>query len=186
MFKDEFKQPSNKLIKYYLGICERKATENAIKEFSEIVKEAYQQYINDSINERLKTAIVDEKPTTPTTPEPESRIVTTEEEIEGYHIIKAILCKEIESSRITYHDFTNWFNVTIDNSIKKTICKLYLTETEKHIGFINSEGKETKQQIKTIEDIYQFSDRLKEIAKKYVTSKGEEKNAIKPKTQQKG
>ena len=49
----------------------------------------------------------------------------------------SLVRQEIDSSRIYYRDFQNFFSILIDDSIRKTLCRLYLTETMKEIAFLD-------------------------------------------------
>jgi predicted type IV restriction endonuclease len=172
LLNNEFKQPSDHFIKYLVNqVYTGRATEKVMKLFSEIVKVSSQQFLSDLITERLKTALDKEKESEPKAVEPESKKValeTTDEEIEGYYIVKTILRQEIDSNRINYRDFQNFFSILIDDSIRNTVCRFYLSETQKQIGFIDENKNENRFPLNTIDDIYKFSDQLKQIAKKYI------------------
>ena len=49
----------------------------------------------------------------------------------------SLVRQEIDSSRIYYRDFQNFFSILIDDSIRNTLCRLYLTETMKEIAFLD-------------------------------------------------
>lgn len=172
ILNNEFKQPSEGFTRHFVNeVYPGRATEKVMKQFSEIVKISCQQFLSDLITERLKTALTKEKESEPKPVEPETKkaaVDTTEEEIEGYYIVKAILRQVIESSRIYYRDFQSFFGVLIDDSLRNTICRFYLSDAEKQIGIINDDKSESKFPITAIDDIYLFSDQLKSAAKKYV------------------
>jgi hypothetical protein len=142
-----------------------------MKQFSEIVKISSQQFLSDLITERLKTALAKEKETEPkisVSATKDSGIETTEEETESYYIIKSILRQEIDSSRIDYRDFQRFFSILIDDSIRNTVCRLYLSETTKEIAFFDDKKNEVRFPLTTIDDIFKYSDQLRQIAKTYV------------------
>jgi hypothetical protein len=68
-------------------------------------------------------------------------VITTELEIQAYHIIRTILIhnKKIPNERITYKDFKSFFNISIDDSSKKVICKLVFNEKSMKITIENNE-----------------------------------------------
>ena len=53
-------------------------------------------------------------------------VITTDLEIQAYHTIRTILIqnKKIPKERVGYRDFKGFFNISIDDSSKKVICKL--------------------------------------------------------------
>jgi predicted type IV restriction endonuclease len=172
ILNDEFNQPTEDFVKYFIPkVYPHKATQKVLTQFSEIVKVSCQQFLSDLITERLKTALAKEKETEPKIGEPETKksvLEATEEEKEGYYIVKSIIRQEIDSSRICYRDFQYYFSILIDDSQRNSICRLYLKETEKQIAFLDESRNETRFPLNSIDDIYKFSEQLKEVAKKYI------------------
>ncbi|WP_022828493.1 type I restriction enzyme HsdR N-terminal domain-containing protein [Flavobacterium antarcticum] len=68
-------------------------------------------------------------------------VITTEFEIQAYHTIRTMLIqnKRIPKERISYKDFKNFFNISIDNSTKKVICKLVFNDTKMKLIIDNNE-----------------------------------------------
>jgi len=172
ILSSEFKQPSEDFVKYFVSkVYNGRATEKVMIQFTEIVKISSQQFLSDLITERLKTALEKEKDSEPKIAEPESKgnvTLTSEEEIEGYYIVKSLLRQDVDSSRIYYRDFQKFFSILIDDSIRNTICRFYLTDNLKQIAFLEDNKSEIKHQINSIDDIYKFSEQLRGIAKKYI------------------
>ena len=92
--------------------------------------------------------------------------VTAEEEIQGYAILKAILTDILDSDRVYYRDNQSYFNVLLDDNIRKWIVRLYLEASKKYIEF-NDEGKE-RVPIDRVTDILKHSERIKKIAKMFM------------------
>jgi len=174
----QLKTPSDEFVKVlakeaYSGVIGPKKLE----QFREVTLQALKQFINDQINSRLQSALDSvDAPVEPNTPETltdevetadNNGIVTTEEEIEGYHIVRAILSEITNPSRITYKDTKNYLNVLLENNSWKPICRLHLnSKTLKRIGLFDGD-KEEKIEISSISDIYQHSERLKAAFTKY-------------------
>lgn len=169
---NEFKQPTEDFIKFFIyKVYSGKATEKVINQFLEIVKISCQQFLSDLITERLKTALDKEKETEPKIVEnqsKESNVATTEEEIEGFYIIKSILRQDVESSRIYYRDFQKFFSILIDDSVRNTVCKLYLTESAKQIAFLDENRSEVKYPIDSVDDIFKYSEQLRKVVKAFI------------------
>jgi len=66
-------------------------------------------------------------------------IVTTQEELNYYHIIKTLLVqsKRIISDRISYKDQKNSFAIVVDGNIRKSICSLIFNDKTKKIQIGN-------------------------------------------------
>jgi len=99
--------------------------------------------------------------------EEESKIVTTEQEREAYHIIRAILWTKVDISRIVERDTQSYFGVLLDDNNRKPICRLHLNGNTKYLGLFDKEKKEERILLHSIDDIYLYTDRLVETVLMY-------------------
>ncbi|MDJ1505518.1 type I restriction endonuclease [Xanthocytophaga agilis] len=173
--------PSEPFVKYFASqVYNGRLTPKVIDQFSSIVRKTFAQLINDSINERLKNALTTEA-TQPTIerpvaqPQPEeqpivddkvNKVITTQEEIEAFFVVKSILRGSVRSQRITYRDAQSYFAIFMDDNNRRPVCRLYL-EGKKYIGLFDGEKKENRLPIDTLEDIYTYSSQLTEAALRY-------------------
>ncbi|MEL7406589.1 MAG: restriction endonuclease subunit R, partial [Cyanobacteria bacterium J06558_2] len=96
----------------------------------------------------------------------------TEEEQEGYYILKAILSSIVDPSRVTYKDTASYCNVLLDNNSRKPIVRLHFNNPNRkklEIFFMNSENNKDSEKlsIENLNEIYQYSDRFKSIVESY-------------------
>lgn len=175
----QLNNPEDDFVKFfasrvYDGILTQKVRES----FYNLTKKAASQYINDQVNERLKSAITGITPAIIDTPnessqieedehKDESDVVTTLEELEGYHIVKAITRAVLEAPRITHRDTKSYFGILVDDNNRKPLCRLHFNRTQKYIGLFDIEKNETRHPITTVDDIYSFADILKATAALY-------------------
>ncbi|MGN7792626.1 type I restriction endonuclease [Enterobacter sp. 22452] len=175
----QLNNPEDDFVKFfasrvYDGILTQKVRES----FLNLTKKAAGQYINDQVNERLKSAITGINPAIIETPnessyieedehKDESDVVTTLEELEGYHIVKAITRAVLEAPRITHRDTKSYFGILVDDNNRKPLCRLHFNRTQKYIGLFDIEKNETRHPIATVDDIYSFADILKATAALY-------------------
>jgi uncharacterized membrane protein YhaH (DUF805 family) len=98
-----------------------------------------------------------------------NRINTTEEELEGFRIVKKIVGGEIiDSERIFHRDTKSYMGVILDDNNRKPICRLWFNSSKKYIGIMDKNKKEKKELLYSLNDIYKYTDRLKDAAKLYV------------------
>ena len=175
----QLNNPEDDFVKFfasrvYDGILTQKVRES----FLNLTKKAAGQYINDQVNERLKSAITGITPAIIEIPnesshieedehKDESDVVTTLEELEGYHIVKAITRAVLEAPRITHRDTKSYFGILVDDNNRKPVCRLHFNRTQKYIGLFDIEKNETRHPIATVDDIYTFADILKATAALY-------------------
>jgi len=144
-------------------------------------------HINDVMSEKLGIAIkatevagapiqttsapIEQKQEEEMTKEDEkaSKINTTMEEMEGYYIVKSIVCEVISSERVTYRDSQSYFAIFADDNNRRPICRLHFNNTNnKRIGFVDENRNEQMETIEKLDDIYNFKKQLLEAAKRYV------------------
>lgn len=185
-FAGEIEEPSLEFIKFILNhVYDGVKTQKIVDEFSPIIKRALQQYINDSMNTKIKLALSkgDEDETVATalneTPSNnseqneqeiphESKIVTTIEELEAYAIIKSILRIIVDSDRIVYRDTESYFGILLDDNNRKWICRVYLMTSVKYLTIADENKKAVRFDIDSIDDIYKFSDEIIKSCKRYL------------------
>lgn len=142
----------------------------AIKDqFTAITKRAFDQLISERINDRLKGAM------TPDSPSPQEVIVpaaantnedpplvTSPEEIEGLHIIRAILREHVSPRRVVMRDAQSYCAILLDDNNRKPICRLRFNNTQRLVlGLFNEAKEEERVLIESVDDIYNYADRLK-------------------------
>lgn len=162
----ELSNPTQEFVKYFVSrVYDGKATEKVMIQFTEIVKKTVEQTFNDIVSDRLMNAINQTKQSNeelqPIMDVDENKIVTTEEEINGFYIVKSILRTKIDSNRILYRDSQTYFSVILDDNNRKPLCRLWLNgQSKKYLGLFDKDKKETKVEIASIDDIYKFSNEL--------------------------
>lgn len=84
-------------------------------------------------------------------------IITTDLEIQAYHTIRTLIIqnKKIDKERIMYKDFKSFFNISLDDNSKKTICKLDFNNTRMKLSIDN-----TDYVLDHIDDLMKYKDKL--------------------------
>lgn len=164
VLSDEFNNPSDEFTKIILnkGIYEGVKTQNVIDKYKPILKKSIANYINGIINEKLRNLISDnhEKGVIEEDENISKEIITTEEEIESYYIVKSILSEKIDLERIFYKDTYSYFGILIDDKVTKWICRVYLKENVKYMIIPDENKQEIRYEIESIKDIYKFKEDL--------------------------
>ncbi len=86
-----------------------------------------------------------------------SGVITTDEELKVYHVIKTILAhhKLIDTNSIGYRDMKGKFSIMIDDNLKKKVCDLYITSNSQRI-----EIDGVKHEISDIDSIMKLKKQL--------------------------
>ena len=174
----EFQNPTDGFVRHfakqtYPGVL----TAKLMEQFTALTKKSIQQYVNDLITERLKSALKKENDEEQKTTEQEvilaaetaneSKVETTADEMESFMIVKTILRQKIALSRIAFRDAQSYFAILLDDNNRKTICRLYLNSGKKYFAFIDDQKKEVKAEIATLDDIFNFAETLHKVVATY-------------------
>lgn len=170
----EAETPSDALVKFFVAqIYSGRATQPIIEMFGKLVKEGLNEFINYRINLRLKSALshpVSAAPDLDTakqevlTEDQKSDIITTEEEHEGFLIVKAISRQVAAASRIVMRDTKSYCGILLDDNNRKPICRLHFNASKKYIE-IGRNG--TRIPINGIDDIYNHTLDIQQAIRDY-------------------
>ena len=146
---NELSNPSREFIKsIYANMGGSRLNENTEKQIKELVNSV-------SLKSALNKLIVEESKSA------NSGIVTTDEELKAYHVIKTMLAqhKKIETSAVGYRDYKGKFSIILDDNQKKKVCDLYITPNHQKIEI---DGE--KYDISDIDSIVKHKKKLTDVA----------------------
>jgi hypothetical protein len=185
ILEEQMINPSDDFVKFFASqVYKGKITQQVKELFTRLTKNSYKQFINDKINDRLKSALADEE-TQPLdrTNQFEGKLesietqdegpITTEEEIEGYNLVKSILEGTVDTNRVFIRDTFSYCGVIFDDNNRKPVCRMYFNSPNKMIGLFDTDKTEEKVKIDNIKDINNYSYKLKAVAMFYNAQKPE-------------
>lgn len=168
---NELTNPSNEFVKLFANkVYAGRLTEKVMEEFKDLVQKGFNQFVSEKINDRLNAALNKEaKQQEEEQVEivDETKVLTTDEELEGYRIVVAILRRTLPINRIVYRDTQSYFGILLDDNNRKPLCRLHLNGGKKYIGLFNENKTENRQPINSVDDIYSFEKELLETVKLY-------------------
>lgn len=168
----EIQEPSDDFTRYFARLVyPSMVTQKVLDQFKDFVRKSYAQYINDLINERLTMAMNKPAVTEPVAgpsgtigddmhTDMKSTIITTQEELEAYYVVRAILRSSIPANRVTYRDAQSYFNVLLDDTNRKPLCRFVLKEGKRLIITFDAAKNETRHELTSLNDIYRHSDAI--------------------------
>ncbi len=170
LLNSEFINPTPEFVRHFAKqVYPGMITAKVLEQFTNLTKKSIQQNISDLITERLKTALNKEnevhqeqeaiEAANAKLKADESKIVTTEDELEAFMIVKTILRQKIKADRVSHRDAQSYFAILLDDNNRKTICRLYFG-TKNYIGTFDAQKKETKNEILLLDDIFEYADVL--------------------------
>lgn len=147
----------------------KRFTATVVDQFTLITKRAFDQLIGERINDRLKGAMTpessipqDQAPVIAPEGTDETLIVTTAEEIEGLHIVRAILRDVVNPRRIVMRDSQSYCAILLDDNNRKPVCRLRFNNLQKlSLGLFNDKKEEERVPLGHLDDLYKYADQLK-------------------------
>lgn len=182
----QWQEPDDKFVSFMTKrVYDGRVTKRVRGQFRPIIRDALRQFVSDKISGRLKLAMQEEEEKN-LDPAQESRqdedgpteeddtvvkrdgdIVTTEEEMEGFRIARAIMREVVDVDRVAPRDVKTYFNVLLDDNNRQPICRLHFNTSQKYLGVFDAEKNEERIPIESVDEIYDYADRLRRMAGVY-------------------
>jgi len=162
----------------------RRFTPAVRDQFTLITRRAFEQLVGEKINERLKGAMAPESVSVPepaapssgpamgsdsSAPQAEPQVLTSPEELEGFHIVRAILRGLVPTKRVVIRDAQTYCAILLDDNNRKPICRLRFNNREKlRLGLFNDKKEEEIVTLDSPDDIYNYTAQLHATVAAYV------------------
>lgn len=177
LLREQLENPSDEFVRFFAAkVFDGVLTPARREYFSGITKRAFNQFINDSINDRLKSAMsgnvtveqsaepeASDQSAASSTPTRADLIQTTAEELEGFYIIKSLLRDLVDPKRITHRDTVSYMGILLDNNNRKPLARLHFNRSQKYLGVFDEQRTEKRVPIQNLNDIYQYADQLRRV-----------------------
>ena len=173
LLSQDLENPSDEFVRYILSnVYDGQKNQKVIDKFKPIVKKSFTGFVNDIVNQKISAALT---PETTEQPEdvvisdaPKSKIITTEEELEVFYIVRGILAGTIPVEDIVYRDTESYFGILYQDNNRKPLCRINLDTKNKQI-LIPDENKNFERiYIDSLNDIYSHKNKLITVAKRYL------------------
>ncbi len=177
LLSEELQDPSDDFIRFFTAQVYSGRTTQTVKErFSGIVKKAFNQFVSDKVSDRLKSALAEEASlredhaSTEESPieDPGQQIITTQEEIAGFEIVRAMIRDVVDTNRVVMRDTLSYCGIILDDSNRKPICRLYFNNPNKmRIGIFTAPKEEERFDLACLSDIPLHADLLRKAVGVY-------------------
>jgi hypothetical protein len=179
---EELAKPSDEFVRLFASrIYDGRMTQAVREQFEGIVQRSFVDFIRERISDRLKNALrEDALPGALIDPLPDGRalsasapaeevadIVTTDEEREGYNIIRAILREVVDAKRVVMRDAKSYCAIILDDNNRKPIARLHFNAQSKRYVGLFTDKVEERVEISSLDDIFALAPRLKATVAEY-------------------
>ncbi len=181
-FTKELETPSDEFVKLFAKrVYDGVLTPERREQFTQLVHQAFKEWVTNRVNERLQNAIdsseqaitkgdevIDEDTTEDAATSNKDGIITTDDEMEGYRIVRSILSEIIDPTRIILRDTKSYCGVLLDNNNRKPLCRFLFTPNQLTLILLDKDRNEQKIRLDALTDIYKHANELKEYANMYL------------------
>ena len=96
-------------------------------------------------------------------------VMTTDEELEGFNIVRAIAVSEVGPERIHYRDGKVYFAILLDNNNRKPIIRLHLNgKSVKFVTTFEASKDGVRRDIGSVVDIYTVAaEQIRQVIRQY-------------------
>ena len=169
----QFESPTEDFVRFILAdIYDGQKNQRIIEKFTPVVKRAFSSFVNEIVNSKISSALADDydkdEESEPAIKEPASKIVTTEDEIESFYIIRGLLAGIVPVEDIVHRDTESYFGILYKDNNRKPICRLNLDARNKQLLIPDANKKFERIYIDSLNDLYKYKNRLIEVVKRYM------------------
>jgi hypothetical protein len=162
--RNEFAQPSEEFVRLIASrLHDGRLTEGVRERFQGAMVQAIANLIREGINERLESAMShgeDPADFEGGFPEPDA-IETTQVEIDGFNIVRAICSKLVKPERVIMRDAKSYCAILLDDNNRKTLARLHFNSpTARYLGVFTGKNEEERRTVTGPVDIYQHSEAI--------------------------
>ena len=93
----------------------------------------------------------------------ESLVDTTNEELEGFYIVKSLLRDIVDPNRIIHRDTQSYMGILLDDNNRKPLARLHLNRNQKYLGIFDENRKEERVAIQNLDEIYQHAEKMRRV-----------------------
>lgn len=185
-FLRNLEDPSDDFVRFVLnGIYDGSKTQKVVDKFKPLVKTTFKRLVDEMVARRLTNALEsgmeskDEDPevvtedATATDETNDNGIVTTEQEMETFYIIRGMLAGVVPVSDITFRDAKSYFAVLYKDNNRYPICRINLDKKQWYLMIpdavqSSSVKSFTRYDISNLDELYKFRDQLISTVKSYL------------------
>ncbi len=178
---DQLDEPEEEFVRFFFARAapKKQFRASAKEEWTGLVRKAFQQFLAERVGARLRVALEQEDVAAGRARDPEASVdaelevvgkegvETTEDELEGFRIVRAIVRGTIAVDRVAHRDAKVYFAILVDDNNRKPLCRLHLNRATWYISLFDSDKSEEKHVLNCLEDIYGHADALREAAARY-------------------
>lgn len=159
----QLNNPSSDFVRFFLQPFYKGAkTQAVIEKFRPILKDALKEYINETVNSRIKFAL--DSASIPS----DCERIATDAEWDAITLVKDILKDTLNTNEICHKQTGSYLAILYKNNTRKWICRINLYSSQKALILPDESKKELKYPLQSVSDISLYSADVISVAKRYL------------------
>lgn len=173
---EQMAKPDDDFVRYVgKHIYEGSLTKGVVEQLRPVIQAALDEVVRNRIQERLNVTFSGDggqgdtsSKRTPDEASKECDVVTTDDEMQAFMIVRAIAAKILPVERITIRDAKTYCSVFVDDNNRKPVCRFYFNGKTPSIGVFDAAKQEVKHTISTLADIYGYEEQIRSAIAAYI------------------
>lgn len=172
--KAQMAEPSDEFIRLIARqIVDGSITRAVVDHIRPVIPKALDELIRGRIQDKLNIAfrpeVAQSEPVGTAQEVEKPDILTTEDELQAFFIIRAIGARVVPLERISMRDAKSYCAVLVDDNNRKPVCRLYFNaKSGKAIGIFDAEKVETKYPLGDLNQIFSYAPQIEQALSAYV------------------
>lgn len=151
------------------GFYEGKLTGQVVNDLKPIVKRAFDDVFRQRAKHKIDVAF-DRGSDEAIPAVDENKIETTEEELQGFMIVRAIAAEVAPVSRIVLRDAQSYCAILFDDNNRKPIARLHFNGKTKFVTVFGADKEGVRHDVAQVEDIFKLAAPLKAVIASHMGS----------------
>lgn len=163
ILSEQFQSPSDSFVRFFLqDVYQGIKTQSVIDRFRPILKKSMQEFISETMNDKIKNALFD-APAPAEQREPQEEpaaacaLQPTELEMDAYYRLKNMFQNYVSLEDITYKKNDSYFAILHQGNSRKWICRIIATGNQIVIVMPDKEKKEVRCSIANLFELGNYS-----------------------------
>jgi len=144
-------------------------TAKAVEGLRPIIKRAFDDLFIQRARQRIDTAF-DEGPeeALPAVSSDDKDIETTEEELQGFLIVRAIAAEVAPVTRVTMRDAQSYCAILFDDNNRKPVVRLHFNGKTKFVTVFDGDKNGIRHDVQSVEDLFTLREPIRAIVQSYM------------------
>lgn len=175
ILSNQFENPTDDFIRFFLqNIYSGIKTQSVIDRFRPILKRSMQEFISETMNDRIQTALFDRQESEETAQQQsmqndqnDTTLTPTETEMKAYYRLKNLFRDYVSLDEITYKKNSSYFAVLYQGNSRKWICRLIIGSSQIIVILPDYEKRELRCSISNLYELGNYSRYMLSVLSRY-------------------